>query len=131
MSKDVSSMLLSPAASHGHAELKLELTKLTSRGHVYQLNTENFDTAGAGRGKGTAQTVGGGAVLGAIIGAVAGGGKGAAVGTVAGAGAGGAARGVMKGKAITFPSESVLSFKLQVPLLVETMPDKDEAQRRE
>ncbi len=115
----------------GHADLKLELTKLTSHGHVYPLNTENFDSAGAGRGKGTAETVGGGAVLGAIIGAVAGGGKGAAIGTVAGAGAGGATRGVMKGKGITFPSESVLSFKLQVPVLVETMPDGDEARKRD
>ena len=111
----------------GHADLKLELTKLTSHGHVYTLNTENFDSAGANRGKGTAETVGGGAVLGAIIGAVAGGGKGAAIGTVAGAGAGGATRGIMKGKGITFPSESVLSFKLQVPLMVETMPEEAEA----
>ena len=115
----------------GHAELKLELTKLTSHGHVYPLSTENYDSAGANRGKGTAETVGGGAVLGAIIGAVAGGGKGAAVGTVAGAGAGGATRGIMKGKAITFPSESVLSFKLQVPLLVVTMPDDAEARARQ
>ena len=29
----------------------------------------------------------------------------------------------MKGKGITFPSESVISFKLQVPLIVETMPE--------
>jgi len=115
----------------GHAELKLELTRLTSHGHAYQLSTENYDTATAGRGKGTAETVGGGAVLGAIIGAVAGGGKGAAIGTVAGAGAGGATRGVMKGKGITFPSESVLSFKLQVPLSVETVPDENATRQRE
>jgi len=115
----------------GHADLKLELTKLTSQGHVYTLNTENFDSAGAGRGKGTAETVGGGAVLGAIIGAMAGGGKGAAIGTVAGAGAGGATRGVMKGKGITFPTESVLSFKLEVPLLVETLPEEAEARPRQ
>jgi hypothetical protein len=70
-------------------------------------------------------------VLGAIIGAVAGGGKGAAIGTVAGAGAGGATRGVMKGKGITFPTESVLSFKLQEPLTVETMPSGDEARARQ
>jgi len=37
----------------------------------------------------------------------------------------------MKGKGITFPSESVLSFKLQVPVLVETMPDGDEARKRD
>jgi len=115
----------------GHADLKLELTKLTSHGHVYPLNTEHYDSAGANRGKGTAETVGGGAVLGAIIGAVAGGGKGAAIGTVAGAGAGGAPRGVMKGKGVTFPSESVLSFKLQEQLTVETMPSGDEVRARQ
>lgn len=106
----------------GHSELKLELTKLTVRGHVYALNTEDYQRASGGRGKGTAETVGGGAALGAIIGAIAGGGRGAAIGTLAGAGAGGAARGARKGKGISFPSETVLSFKLQEPVTVVTMP---------
>ena len=114
----------------GHAELKLSLTKLTSHGHVYPLNTEDYDSSGGGRGKGTAETVGGGAALGAIIGAIAGGGKGAGVGTLAGAGAGGVARGVKKGKGITFPSETVLTFKLTDPVTVTTMPGEDEASRR-
>jgi hypothetical protein len=107
----------------GHAELKLELTKLTTHGHAYALNTSDFDRTGNGRGKGTAETVGGGAALGAIIGAIAGGGKGAAIGTLAGGGAGGVARGARKGKGITFPSETVLSFKLQDPVTVVTVPE--------
>jgi len=115
----------------GHAELKLELTKLTFHGHVYPLNTEDYQRTSAGRGKGTAETVGGGAALGAIIGAIAGGGKGAAIGGLAGAGAGGAARGVMKGKAITFPSETVLSFKLQEPVTVVTMPGESGSRPRD
>ena len=114
----------------GHAELKLALTKLTSHGHAYPLNTEEYDSAGAGRGKGTAETVGGGAALGAIIGAIAGGGKGAGIGTLAGAGAGGVARGVKKGKGITFPSETVLTFKLTDPITVITMPAEEETSRR-
>ena len=115
----------------GRAELKLELTKLTFHGHVYPLNTEDFQRAGTARGKGTAETVGGAAAIGAIIGAIAGGGKGAAIGGLAGAGAGGAARGVMKGKAITFPSETVLSFKLQEPVTVVTMPGENDSHPRE
>ncbi len=108
----------------GHSELNLELTKLTSNGTVYPLQTQGYDRSGNSRGKGTAETVGGGAVLGAIIGAIAGGGKGAGIGTAAGAGAGGATRAATPGKRITFPSETVLTFKLQQPL---TVVSKDES----
>jgi BON domain len=106
----------------GHSELKLALTRLNLHGHVYALNTEDYSRTTAGRGKGTAETVGGGAALGAIIGAIAGGGRGAAIGTLAGAGAGGVARGARRAKAITFPSETVLSFRLQEPVTVTIMP---------
>ena len=70
------------------------------------------------RSKGTAETVGAGAGLGAIIGGIAGGGKGAAIGAIAGAGAGGVARAAKKAEKITFPSETVLSFRLEEPLTV-------------
>lgn len=104
----------------GHSELNLELIKITSNGTVYPVQTQGYDRAGNSRGKGTAETVGAGAAIGAIIGAIAGGGKGAAVGTAAGAGAGGATRAAKSGKRITFPSETVLSFKLQEPITVVT-----------
>lgn len=104
----------------GKSELNLELMKLTYNGTVYPLQTQSYDKAGDSRGKGTAEAVGGGAVLGAIIGAIAGGGKGAAVGSTAGAGAGGATRAAKSGKRITFPSETVLTFKLQQPITVVT-----------
>ncbi len=104
----------------GHSELNLELIKMTSNGTVYPLQTQGYDKAGDSRGKGTAETVGGGAVLGAIIGAIAGGGKGAGIGSAAGAGAGGATRAAKSGKRITFPSETVLTFKLQEPITVTT-----------
>ena len=114
----------------GHSELKLELTKLTVHGNVYELQTADYDRADKGRGKGTAETVGGGAAIGAIIGAIAGGGKGAAIGTVAGGGAGGAARGVKGGKSMKFPSESVLSFRLQQPITVAAVNGKDSGDSR-
>ena len=102
----------------GHSELKLELTKLICHGEAYALQTESYGRADSGRGKGTAQAVGGTAAVGTIIGALAGGGKGAAIGSVAGAGAGGLARGVSKPQPITFPPETVLTFKLLQPVTV-------------
>lgn len=113
----------------GHSELKLELTKLTFHGNTYQLQTADYDRSGNGRGKGTAETVGGGAALGAIIGAIAGGGRGAAIGTVAGAGAGGAARGAKGGQAIRFPSETVMSFRLEQPVTVTSGKDSGDSRR--
>jgi hypothetical protein len=102
----------------GHSELRLELTKLIWQGEAYALQTESYGRADSGRGKGTAQAVGGTAAVGAIIGAIAGGGKSAAIGSMAGAGAGGLARGVAKPQPITFPPETVLTFKLLQPVTV-------------
>jgi len=104
----------------GRSELKLELTKLTYNGESYPLATQVYDRSADSRGKGSAETVGGGAALGAIIGALAGGGRGAAIGTIAGAGAGGVARGAEKAEPVRFPSETVLTFKLQQPVTVVT-----------
>ena len=113
----------------GHAELQLELTKLISRGEVYSLHTEEFGREEQGRGKGPAETVGAGAVIGAIIGGIAGGGKGAAIGGISGAGAGGVARAAGKPKPVSFPSETVLSFRLQDPVTVGPMRAPDGSRR--
>src|SRR5579871_2562503 len=113
----------------GRSDLKLELTKLTVHGEAYPLQTEDYDKSGNARGKGTAETVGGGAGLGAIIGAIAGGGKGAAIGGLAGAGAGGAVRGAKGAQAIHFPSETVLTFRLSQPLTVVTTNNNDDTRR--
>ena len=113
----------------GHSGLQLELTKLISRGEVYSLHTEEFGREEQGRGKGTAETVGAGAVIGAIIGGIAGGGKGAAIGTISGAGAGGVARAAGKPKPVVFPSETVLSFRLQDPVTVGPMRAPDSSRR--
>ena len=110
----------------GHSELKLELTKLVIHGEAYPLQTTDFARSGNGRGKGTAETVGGGAALGAIIGALGGGGRGAAIGTIAGAGAGGAVRGAKGAEPIHLPSETVLSFTLQQPVTVAAAAARDD-----
>ena len=64
----------------GNSLLSLELTELTARGQNVTLVTDTYSKEGAGRGKNTAEKVGGGAALGSIIGALAGGGKGAVIG---------------------------------------------------
>ncbi len=102
----------------GRSDIGLELTRLTARGHSYQLRTNQFTREGASRGVRTAETVGGGAALGAIIGGIAGHGKGAAIGAAAGAGAGTAVQGVTKGQQVRIPSETVLEFRLTAPASV-------------
>lgn len=102
----------------GHAELALELSKLSANGETFSLQTDQYNQASGGRGKGTAEAIGTGAGLGAIIGAIAGGGKGAAIGGMAGAGAGGVARAAQKAPKISFPAETVLTFRLQEPLTI-------------
>ena len=76
------------------------------RGHEKKSDT------GIGKNKRTAQTVGGGAVLGTIIGAIVGGGKGAAIGGVAGAAGGAGVQVLTKGKNVRVPAETVLRFRL-------------------
>jgi outer membrane lipoprotein SlyB len=77
------------------------------------------DNRGIGANKRTAEMTGGGALLGTVIGAVAGGGKGAAIGALAGAGAGATAQVLTRGKEVKVPAESMLTFKLDQPLILQ------------
>src|SRR5712692_4796243 len=102
----------------GSAELQLELTRLVIDGRDYPVVSSDYTLQGKGRGKNTAEKVGGGAAVGAIIGAIAGGGKGAAIGAGVGAGAGGAVQVLTRGQQVKVPSETVLEFRLQQPAMV-------------
>lgn len=102
----------------GQSELQLQLMRLEFQGADYALNSATYTEAGGSRGKDTAKTVGGGAIVGALIGAIAGGGKGAAIGGAAGAGAGGVYQGVSKPKQVRIPAETRLDFKLDQPLSI-------------
>ncbi len=102
----------------GSSELQLELTRIVIDGHDYPLVSSDYTLQGKGRGKNTAEKVGGGAALGAIIGAIAGGGKGAAIGAGVGAGAGGAVQVLTRGQQVKVPSETLLEFRLQQPATV-------------
>jgi hypothetical protein len=115
----------------GQSVLAVELTNLSLGGKNYELHTAEFRRQGAGRGKNTAEKVGGGAALGAIIGAIAGGGKGAAIGATVGAGAGGGVQAATKGQQIKFPVESVLNFQLASPVAVMPSSKADHSNRNE
>jgi hypothetical protein len=102
-----------PGKISGAAELTLELTGIRISGKVVPVDSTDYDVAGRGRGKESAERIGGGAVLGAIIGGIAGGGRGAAIGAGAGAGVGTGVQLMTHGEKIRIPSETLLEFKLQ------------------
>lgn len=105
----------------GNAALAIELTQLTAHGQKIELTTNQYSTLGAGRGKNTAVKAGGGAALGALIGALAGGGKGAAIGAIAGGGAGAGVNAITHGEQVQIPTESLVQFELQAPIVVNVM----------
>ena len=102
----------------GQSLVVLQLDNITANGKSYTLQTDQYRKEGNSRGKNTAEKVGGGAIIGGIIGAIAGGGKGAAIGSAAGAGVGGGVQAAGKGQQIKLPSETVLNFTLQAPVMV-------------
>ena len=102
----------------GSSELQLELTRMVIDGRDYPVVSSDYTLQGKGRGKNTAEKVGGGAALGAIIGAIAGGGKGAAIGAGVGSAAGAGVQVLTKGEQVKIPSETLLEFRLEQPLSV-------------
>jgi hypothetical protein len=102
----------------GKPAIALELAALSVNGQRYVLHTNQYSREGSGRGKNTAEKVGGGAALGSIIGAIAGGGKGAALGGIIGAGAGGGVQAATKAPQVHVPSESQVTFTLQNSITV-------------
>ena len=102
----------------GSAELQLELTRIIIDGKDYPIVSSDYSLKGKGRGSDTAKKVGGGAVAGAIIGAIAGGGKGAAIGAGVGSAAGAGVQVFTRGQQVKVPSETLLEFRLQQPVMV-------------
>jgi hypothetical protein len=102
----------------GRSELQLELINVTINGVSYPTHSGYYQQHGASRGTRTAETVGGGAVLGALLGGIFGHGKGAAIGSIAGAGAGTAVQVSTKGQQVKVPSETKLDFTLKEPVTV-------------
>jgi hypothetical protein len=102
----------------GQSELQIELIQLSVNGTPYSVRSGYYQQVGASRSKRTAETVGGGAVLGALIGAIAGHGKGAAIGAGVGAAAGAGAQAATKGQQVKVPPETKIEFTLKAPVTV-------------
>jgi outer membrane biosynthesis protein TonB len=115
------------AANAGHmtgkSEVDLALSSVTVEGSSYDTVSTTYSQAGASRGKRTAETVGGGAVLGGLIGAIAGHGKGAIIGSAIGAGAGTAVQAGSKAPPMKVPPETKIDFTLKTALTV-TLPPR-------
>jgi hypothetical protein len=100
----------------GSSLLTLSLVNINRRGDPLPISTDSFSKSGEGRGKNTAEKVGGGAAVGAILGGIFGGGKGAAIGAATGGGLGAGAQGLSKGQQVQIPSETLLRFRLTSPI---------------
>jgi hypothetical protein len=104
----------------GQDDLVLDLASVSIDGRQYALSTADLEQKGKqglGTNKRTAKFVGGGAAIGSVVGAIFGGGKGAAIGAAVGAGGGTAAQAATKGD-IRVEAETILTFKLDMPLKV-------------
>jgi hypothetical protein len=105
-------------------EMALDLDSVVVNGQRYALESAESSVSnekeGLGANKRTGKYVGGGALLGAIIGGIAGGGKGAAIGAITGGAAGAGAQVLTRGKNISVPAESLLTFRLDQPLRLNT-----------
>ena len=111
----------------GHHTLALDIDAVVVRGQRYSVTTYDVTRSGEkkdgiGANGRTGKFLGGGALFGTLLGAVAGGGKGAAIGALAGGAAGATGEITTRGKKVTVPAESLLTFQLQQPLNV--APDR-------
>jgi hypothetical protein len=102
----------------GSAQVALELHSITINGSAHSVRTSTYQQSGGSRGRGTAEKVGAGAVIGGLIGALAGGGKGAAIGAGVGGAGGGGVQAASKRSQVKVPSETKIDFVLKAPITV-------------
>jgi hypothetical protein len=100
-------------------DLVLDLNAVTINGRRYMVESKP-ERVPSGQGLGpnpnTAEHVQGGALLGSIVGAIAGDGKGAV--------AGDGEKMLTRGARVYVPSESLLTFRLEQPLVVRAFPPR-------
>jgi hypothetical protein len=102
-------------------ELMLDLYSIDVHGEEYRVDSSSIsesNKSGLGANRRTAEMTGGGAGLGALLGAVFGGGKGAGIGALAGAGGGALTQLFTRGKKISVPAETTLTFRLEETLVL-------------
>ena len=97
----------------GGAMLAVRLDRVHTRWGSYPVLTGTISRAEKGKGRRSAEFIGGGAALGALIGGLTGGGKGAAIGALAGGGAGTAGSVFTGNKQIVLPAETLLTFRME------------------
>src|ERR1700745_2826763 len=102
----------------GSSQIVLELTDIVINGTAYAMSPSTYEVKGKGEGSKTAKKVFGGAGLGALIGGIAGGGTRVGQGVLAGAAGGTAIAASKKGEQLSIPSESLLEFRLEQPLMI-------------
>ena len=102
-----------PGKVKGRARMELVLTKLTTGGKTYNIDTEPFVAVAEGSKGRDAATIAGGAGVGAAIGAIAGGKKGAAIGAIIGGGTGTTAVLVTKGEDLEIEPETRVNFVIE------------------
>jgi hypothetical protein len=105
----------------GSAELVLDLYSIDVKGAEYRVDSSSViekNKSGLGANRRTAEVTGGGAGIGALLGAVFGGGKGAGIGALAGAGGGALTQLFTRGKQISVPAETTLTFRLEDTLVL-------------
>ena len=102
-------------------ELILDLYSVDVHGEQYRVDTSSVtesNKSGLGANRRTAEFAGGGAGIGALMGAVFGGGKGAGIGALAGAGGGALTQLFTRGKQISVPAETTMTFRLEQTLVM-------------
>jgi hypothetical protein len=111
-------------------EIVVDLESVDVNGRRYVVDAQEQSVTaegdrkeGIGANERTGKYVGGGALIGSIIGAIAGGGKGAAIGAATGAGAGAIGQTVTRGGSVRLPSESLLTFRLDRALRLDSSSD--------
>jgi hypothetical protein len=102
-------------------ELVLDLYSVDVHGEQYRVDSSSVtesNRSGLGANRRTAEFAGGGAGIGALMGAVFGGGKGAGIGALAGAGGGALTQLFTRGKEISVPAETAMTFRLERTLVL-------------
>jgi hypothetical protein len=102
----------------GAARLEVRLERVRTNWGGYPVSTSTVEKVQAGKGRRSAEFIGGGGGLGALIGGLTGGGQGALIGGLAGAGAGTAGTAFTGNKQIVLPAETLLTFRLERPVHV-------------
>jgi hypothetical protein len=96
----------------GLSSVSLELTEIvTSDGQHVKIDTDSFERKGESTRRDDAVKIGAGAAIGAALGAIFGGGRGAAIGAGIGGASGAGSVLIGKGKPVSIPAETRISFR--------------------